>query len=313
MRRWSASEMPIPRSCTERIARSLRGLTRIVTGSPAVLQGVREEVRDDLVEAGPVPPPLGGLRLEDEGAPGPPRLVVEAVHHLAGDLREVRLLDLEIEPAGADARDVEQARDEPREPVDAPADEIRLARDLIERAAARGGAEAVRVEDERGERRLELVRGDGEELVARGHRLLRAAVQARGVDRCGEEPGEVLPEPDVLLPEARTWPGGEEHDRAERLAACEERDRQRGARAEITQRRPRLSGRARPTRPEPARHAGLTVVERRGDSEGRRLVAPDPAQSLRCAVREARVAVPRDPGRRARSIEEERSEERRVG
>src|SRR6266540_5351934 len=89
MRRWSASEMPIPRSCTERIARSLRGLTRIVTGSPAVLQGVREEVRDDLVEAGPVPPPLGGLRLEDEGAPGPPRLVVEAVHHLAGDLREV--------------------------------------------------------------------------------------------------------------------------------------------------------------------------------------------------------------------------------
>ena len=98
--------------------------------------------------------------------------------HCLGDLlhrlSEIERVQLERQPTGGDPRHIEQHLDQPRQPIGA----ARGARQLPSQSLIAGLLDRcphpVELEMQRGERRLELVRSDGEELVADAQRLLRA-------------------------------------------------------------------------------------------------------------------------------------------
>src|SRR5439155_3669136 len=79
----------------------------------AVLDGVRDEVRYDLVEPTLVPATDDGVRRVDVQRRTNARgLVGEARADLVDDLREVDQLYVQLEPSGGDARHVEQFVDQ---------------------------------------------------------------------------------------------------------------------------------------------------------------------------------------------------------
>ena len=57
------------------------------------------------------------------------------------------------------------------------------ARELLDRSAAAAPVQELELELERGDGRAQLVRGDGQELVALAHLVLRLAPQARAAPR----------------------------------------------------------------------------------------------------------------------------------
>src|SRR5262249_55526580 len=82
-----------------------------------ILDGVGDEVGQDLVEARATPHPRQRRRrLQRERHALPAGLFAQARHHVARDLDEIDALDLQLEPAHADARDVEERVDELLEP-----------------------------------------------------------------------------------------------------------------------------------------------------------------------------------------------------
>ena len=103
---------------------------------------------------------------------------------VAGDVREIQRLARELEPSEPHARDVEQLSHEhsdapglPLEPL-----ELRLerAREILERSVG-GALQDLELQQERGDRRPQLVRGDRQELVALAHLVLRLAPEARAL------------------------------------------------------------------------------------------------------------------------------------
>ena len=140
-----------------------------------VLDRVRDQVRHDLLEPLAIPAADGALpRVDGQPAAEARRLVDEPRADLARDLGQIDRVDLELELAGRQARDVEQV-------VDEAAQARRLRVDLLdlgdEPRPLRPGVEARQPKQvrhlqlERRERRAQLVRGDREEVVAQMHRL----------------------------------------------------------------------------------------------------------------------------------------------
>ena len=98
-----------------------------------------------------------------------------------------------------EARHVEQVRDEPGDAVDLPSAgreplEQRVAARAL-RELGRRALQRLHLEAQRRERRPQLVRGDGDELVANAHRVLRVAVHESVIDRLGGAASELLGEP----------------------------------------------------------------------------------------------------------------------
>src|SRR6185312_5125403 len=82
------------------------------------LHGVRQEVREDLVDAEAVPGAddrTGGAELH--GAAGAQGVALEAGADFAHQIDEIELGPPEVDAPEANARDVEQAVDEVREPL----------------------------------------------------------------------------------------------------------------------------------------------------------------------------------------------------
>src|SRR5262245_20189988 len=95
------------------------GLTREPDGTAlSVLDGIREEVGDDLIEPAAVPD-AGTRRLRHDHQQRVLTLgfVGETLAHVANELREIHGFGFENEPSGGDVSDVEQRVDEPAQPV----------------------------------------------------------------------------------------------------------------------------------------------------------------------------------------------------
>ena len=187
--------------------------------------------------------------------------------HLAHELGEVELLELELEPPCADARDVEEVRDEAGQAVDVAADDLCLLRDRLGHPPARRRrAQAVSLQGQGGERRLELMGRDGEELVADPDRLLGPAIEPGGVDGRHHQPCQVPQQDQVRSLEAARAGAGGEGDGAERLTSRTERHG--GERAESRRPQPlQVLGAARdpPQRRlvDALRHAAVGALQRR--------------------------------------------------
>ena len=168
--------MPSPWSWTASTARSpvdVDGDLDRLAGT--VLDGVREQVGDHLIEATGIPGPHGPLR---------PRTSSTQPRRCASSPRRVRtssttadqidLLDLQLQPAGRDARHVEQLVDQVVEPRRLGVDPLRALDDAPGRlpgVAAGEPQQVLHLQPQRGERRPQLVRGDGEEILAQADRL----------------------------------------------------------------------------------------------------------------------------------------------
>src|SRR4051812_791046 len=157
----------------------------------AVLQRVRDQVGDHLLQADAVPHALDGIEVERDLAAGFRRQVREAVHDVPDHLVESHPLPIEHQPAGVDAGDVEDLADELLEPRSGGR---RLLQALLDLRILDAGAagEALYLHEQRGERRAQLVPGGGEELVAQRDGELRLAQPLR----LGEVAGD-LGETDV--------------------------------------------------------------------------------------------------------------------
>src|SRR5207237_4660640 len=111
------------------------------------------------------------------GGGGAVEVVAVARDHLAHQRDEIHLGAVDGEVARGDAGDVEQLADEAVEALaglDHAAQAIEDAVEILGEGALAGEAlEALDLEQERGERGLELVAGDGEEVVAQADGLLR--------------------------------------------------------------------------------------------------------------------------------------------
>ena len=110
--------------------------------------------------------------------------------------------NLETQLARDDARDVQQILDEPRL-------ERRIALDDVERThlgrlVEATGAEKASPDEDRAERRPQLVRERGEEVVLEAVRVLRFTVEPCVVDRQGRAAGELLCQSQVGPPIAAT-------------------------------------------------------------------------------------------------------------
>src|SRR5579883_553842 len=85
----------------------------------AVLDGVPDEVRDDLVDAEPVPPPLHArVALHRDPRVRPSRLVLESLNRVPDLGDEVEVLELEADGAQVEPAHVEEPVDQGLEPLD---------------------------------------------------------------------------------------------------------------------------------------------------------------------------------------------------
>ncbi len=132
-------------------------------------------------------PDHGPFQIELGAAAGVGELLVHPLDDLARQGRQIDGRASEGEPAGVEAGDVEQlvdqvgeARDLSVEDLDRGVDALRS--DLGALEAGQEPGEEVGLHLERGERGLELVRGDEEELVAALDRLLGLGEQAAVVE-----------------------------------------------------------------------------------------------------------------------------------
>src|SRR5256884_555328 len=141
------------------------------------LDGVRQQVEQDLEHAAPVGPDAHGLGRRLEGESVAPRLELRAhaVHCFAQQRVERHRLEAEIHAAGGDLRQIEQLVDELQQ---VPA----VARDRLEvvalRVAQRGaldltGQQQLAESDHAVQRGAELVRNVGEELILELARLIQ--------------------------------------------------------------------------------------------------------------------------------------------
>src|SRR5690606_36229640 len=163
----------------------------------AVLEGVAEQVRDHLVHPHRVPKAADGLRrLDRDRAVGRRDLRREALHHRRYQRHEIHRLPLEREAAGLNAGHRQGLRDQGIEPSDvvlhlseSPEDQLALSIALHETG------EALYLELEGGERRPQLVPGNGKEVVPeldglglRALRLLLHVDVRPGADPFGDGP-----------------------------------------------------------------------------------------------------------------------------
>ncbi len=87
---------------------------------------------------------------------------------------EIERLSLERQPTGGDARHVQQHLDQPRQPIGAPRGARQRSSQSLIAVLVDRAAHPIELDLQGRERRLELVRGDGEKLVADAQRLLCA-------------------------------------------------------------------------------------------------------------------------------------------
>ena len=185
--------MPTPLSRTVELARRPRRRQRHVDASALrrELHGVREQVPDDLLQ------PVGvadhaharaSMSALDRRSAWPARRRPDRRRSPLDDGREVDRRDVEPQLAGDDARDVEEVLDEAhlRAGVALDAAERALARLRRSSGAARRICEPA---EDRVERRAQLVRQRGEELVLEAVRFLLAAQADRSARARGARPG----------------------------------------------------------------------------------------------------------------------------
>jgi len=134
-----------------------------------VLQRVRDEVRDDLHRAIAVAPSrqlrVDARELED--VPGRPREHRHALEDFGEDRRDRKAVGAQFGATGANAADVEQLFDEAREAFALTPDDLEELHAVGVVELALVAEQDLRERSDRGERRAELVRDDGDELVAR--------------------------------------------------------------------------------------------------------------------------------------------------
>src|SRR6266545_4583726 len=153
-----------------------------------VLGGVGEEIRDDLFETDSVPlPHARAIRLDLETAPGAREILPETRRSVPDDRREVHRLQVQIQPAGRDARDVEKAVDQRGQSLHLALGGHDSRAQSLHRRFSPGvpdlAREALDLELQRRQRRLQLVGGNREELVARANRFAGLAIEPRIFDR----------------------------------------------------------------------------------------------------------------------------------
>ena len=152
-----------------------------------VLDRVRDQVRHHLFEPAAVPGTddrCGDHQLDRRTDLR--RLLAQPAHHLAQQLDDVDALDPERKPPGGQPRDVEEVVHQPAQSIGSGAGGREGAGQLsglsvVRRQPLAHSNRRAEAQLERRERRLELVRGDGDELVARPDR--RAALGQRGRQR----------------------------------------------------------------------------------------------------------------------------------
>ncbi len=190
---------------------------------------VHENVHD-LPHSGDVEPGLHALGLEAKLVAGSPR--AQLGEHVRDRAVDGELRRLERSAPQLEARDIEQLLHEHREPVALPLE--RPERD----GAARHEATRVpfvhelRVALDRRHGRLQLVRGRGEELVARAQRGLRAGHELGVVEGERAAAPDLLGEGHVLGAEGLRG-ASEERQRPEHLAARAQRHEQHRAEREL--------------------------------------------------------------------------------
>ena len=138
--------------------------------SRCVLDRVRDQVRQHLLNPEPIPVTFDRTgRIHREGATGGRCLIPQAFDGLPDDLDQIEAFDIEPQLTGGDARHVEQRLDQARQTVTDPFRAIDLLRQL-RRSRGVGRAMPCELQLQRGERRLQLVRGDREEFVPESDR-----------------------------------------------------------------------------------------------------------------------------------------------
>jgi hypothetical protein len=149
---------------------ALQGLHREVHGlARPELERVGQQVGDHIVHAQLVEAPRDGPgRFDGQRTPHGRLKALEAGGDLSHELHEIQRLPPQRQASGGDPGDVQQVLDELGEAVHLPGDDLKLARQLLRLGRGTGGCLGQRphaLELERGERRLQLVGGDGEELI----------------------------------------------------------------------------------------------------------------------------------------------------
>ena len=144
----------------------------------AVLQRVRHQVGDNLIETQRVHP--GGYRTVGADRDGARTSVpgdLESAHHLPDRLHDVDVANVEGELRAMNVGDVQQRVYQvahPRRRRIAPRD-LRLHRGAVGRFLLQPPSQHLEVEQQRRQRRLELVRCDRVEQIAQAERLLTVA------------------------------------------------------------------------------------------------------------------------------------------
>jgi hypothetical protein len=109
------------------------------------------------------------------------RLLAEPRAHLVDDLRDVDLLHVQLQPAGGDARHVEQLVDQAMQARRLRIDLLDLGDDLgraVDGVAARDARQVRDLQLQRRQRRAQLVRRDRQEVVAQHDRLAQRLLGA---------------------------------------------------------------------------------------------------------------------------------------
>jgi hypothetical protein len=175
LRRDAHSQVPHPEHHL-RVPGLQRHLHR---GARSVLGGVGQQVREHLLEPQGIPPPPdpGLRRLHPDRTAGALQALPAPLDHLLDQATQVQLPHRELQPAAADLRHVQQHLDQALQPLG-------LAHRGPQAVQHPGGAHPVRPPDERlqreeqpGDGRLQLVRRDGQELVAGAQGLAGFSVE----------------------------------------------------------------------------------------------------------------------------------------
>ena len=129
---------------------------------PPYLSALATMLLDHLIEAEAIPDPDRPILDPDREGRGL-GLRGEARHHRLRQLHQIHLLRLEGQSPGADARDVEQLRHQRLDPVDLAERDLGVVAEGVGAAAA---SDDFELQLERRQRRVQLVRGEREEVIA---------------------------------------------------------------------------------------------------------------------------------------------------